>query len=597
MDHNEAVRLVLGFLSESNYPGAVTALENEARITVHTQEGDGGFICRGEGEASVPAGRLMDLLSKAYMMELHEEMERLDATAGGAPGNGAAAGAGAAHLAAATELDFPIPDRRGLSLFHKGVFTRQERYSFANGHVGNILCVRVVQDASPNHLLVLSGGADGCVNIGRLLYSASPAASSVEDAALSGSTVPLAAHIRVQPLQSTQAHQGGVLCAEANPVWPHLVLTGGMDKSHCLVDVVKGLSSLRRFKDHSKYVVRTKWSLCGDFFATASYDKMVGIYGRSSECSSSSARPQCDEYRLLLRRQFKGSVEALCFIDIAEYDGEASSGIGGPRPVLIVACRDDALIQFIDVVGCLEDPECQVESEEEGGETFAYVADKYVRFLNVNELGDLHVSFTVLDMSVNPIVNRKGRGVDVREEEEVNRVMSRVRFLLVSTDKNRLILFDIGDVLDSFYCLPEKSSSGGTSLNARRTFTGRIVRNFYGINSDEFSTPRHCWHDSGQYIYGSSQDGGVYSWEVKTQEKCSMALKGHTSIVRDVTFGKMRLHPEEPEEEDSEQCLQRMWGAESYRRKGSGESEKRAEEEIPVLVTCGFDKTIKIWHY
>lgn len=65
-----------------------------------------------------------------------------------------------------------------------------------------------------------------------------------------------------------------------------------MDGSHCLVDINSGnylymihniysLSAegtVQHFRDHSKYVVRTKWHPDGELFATASYDKTVGLY-------------------------------------------------------------------------------------------------------------------------------------------------------------------------------------------------------------------------------------------------------------------------------------------------------------------------------
>jgi WD40 repeat protein len=38
------------------------------------------------------------------------------------------------------------------------------------------------------------------------------------------------------------------------------------------------------FSDHTKYVVRTRWSPDGQRFATASYDKSICLYGCEAFC-------------------------------------------------------------------------------------------------------------------------------------------------------------------------------------------------------------------------------------------------------------------------------------------------------------------------
>lgn len=83
---------------------------------------------------------------------------------------------------------------------------------------------------------------------------------------------------------------------------------------------------------------------------------------------------------------------------------------------------------------------------------------------------------------------------------------------------------------------------------------GKQIANFYGATSDELSQPRHCWDSSGKYIYGTSQDFSICVWEIRTQ-KLVAHLQGHTATVRNLHF-----------------C-----------------------EELGVLVSCGFDGTIKLW--
>lgn len=74
-------------------------------------------------------------------------------------------------------------------------------------------------------------------------------------------------------------------------------------------------------------------------------------------------------------------------------------------------------------------------------------------FVNMNATGDDHVSFTALDMSLSP----DGK------------------FVLVSTDRNRLIMF-----------------ATGTPFQAR---------NFYGVPNDQWSTPRTAWNLTQSFIY------------------------------------------------------------------------------------------------
>ena len=179
-------------------------------------------------------------------------------------------------------------------------------------------------------------------------------------------------------------------------------------------------------KKHAKYAVRTKWSPDGTFFASASYDRTVRLYSCSyedNEESGDSASFQCE-----LVREFSfprgGAIEAIIF---HQGDGKLS---------LVVSAREDCCLHVINC-GDLSD----------------------VRLLNMNELGDEHVSFSAMDISISP--NGK--------------------YILVCTDKDKLLLLNFED--------------------------GKILRKFYGAENDMYAQPRHCWDASGKYLYATSQVG------------------------------------------------------------------------------------------
>jgi len=109
---------------------------------------------------------------------------------------------------------------------------------------------------------------------------------------------------------------------------------------------------------------------------------------------------------------------------------------------------------------------------------------------NLNAAQDDHVSFTPMDLSI----------VDDT-------------FLLVSTDKDRVIMYRNGN--------------------------SSPVRNFWGAPNDSFSNPRSLCDPSRKYIYSSAQDYKIYVWEVASQTVVHK-LEGHTGIIRDLC-----IHPHE----------------------------------------------------
>eukprot|EP00051_Salpingoeca_urceolata_P020471 m.307303 g.307303 ORF g.307303 m.307303 type:complete len:430 (+) comp19628_c1_seq3:2188-3477(+) len=271
------------------------------------------------------------------------------------------------------------------------------------------------------------------------------------------------------PVSQHNLHNAPVIALAASPHYPDLILSGCMGGQVLLCDVRDGAVKFTG-EAHSKYVVRLAWSACGRFFASGSYDRAVHLYRRCDE--DGADEPDGLSFVLARKLSFKGAVESLAFSRCEE------------TPLLAVGIRDSNHIHLVNTT------------------TFDQ------QRLNVNALGDDHVSFNLLELSFSPDGN----------------------FILASTDKDKLILYDVQ--------------------------SGTQVRTFYGADSDCFSSPRHCWDPSGLYVYGTSQRAEIVVWEVATQ-KIVATLKGHRSTIRDLKF-----------------C-----------------------DQHAVLVSCGFDKTVRLWSY
>ncbi|KAG9293206.1 hypothetical protein G9A89_010543 [Geosiphon pyriformis] len=112
---------------------------------------------------------------------------------------------------------------------------------------------------------------------------------------------------------------------------------------------------------------------------------------------------------------------------------------------------------------------------------------------NMNSTGDDWISFTPMHISPSPHNNGS--------------------YLLVSTDSSsqngRLILF--------------------------KTHSSKQLRNFYGIEVDRFSTPKHCWHPSGAYFYAGEDTGDICVFGV-AEGKILKRLKGHHGAIKGLWF-------------------------------------------------------------
>jgi WD40 repeat protein len=122
-----------------------------------------------------------------------------------------------------------------------------------------------------------------------------------------------------------------------------------------------------------------------------------------------------------------------------------------------------------------------------------------LRTINLNQLGDAHVSFTALDIKVRP----------------------GGRLALVATDTNRVMLVDL-------------------SPGAGEKGQGKVMANFYGATNGGHGTPRAGFSGCGAFVYCTSEDRTVCVWELATQ-RLVHKLTGHSHTVRDLS-----LHPTLP---------------------------------------------------
>lgn len=97
-------------------------------------------------------------------------------------------------------------------------------------------------------------------------------------------------------LLTVSAHEGGVSCANFFPDHGHLLLTAGLDGSACIWSTDR-MSRMRTYRGHRKGVRDATFSLTGDTFLTASYDRHVRLwdteYGRVIGSYSTSSIPLC----------------------------------------------------------------------------------------------------------------------------------------------------------------------------------------------------------------------------------------------------------------------------------------------------------------
>ena len=176
---------------------------------------------------------------------------------------------------------------------------------------------------------------------------------------------------------------------------------------------------------HKKYVVRCAWSGCGNFFATASYDKTAQLWGRVGGSAYPAEDGAWQPFAHLQTFTYEGSVECVAFAPrIHAATPESTSTKGGEgadksTPTTTSGSGKDLAWELIVGVrnDCCLHIYTPVAAEGGSGKDVATISFSEA-FLNTNELQDDFVSFSVRDVSVSP--NGK--------------------YIVAATDKDRVIL-------------------------------------------------------------------------------------------------------------------------------------------------------------
>ncbi|EGC30623.1 hypothetical protein DICPUDRAFT_157617 [Dictyostelium purpureum] len=249
----------------------------------------------------------------------------------------------------------------------------------------------------------------------------------------------------------TDVATGAIISLDFNPVNPELLLASSMDGSHSLIKVTKeGDIELLQ-----KFKDHIKYVVCVRWSPDGK-KFATSSYDKSVGYYVEDPNNQ-GQYILEKVWNFTATIESIIFTPESSH--------------IIAAVRESNYIHYLN-------------TDSDSG----YNIDRY----NMNSNGDDHVSFSALEFSITPCK----------------------KYLLVSTDRNRLILFKL--------------------------YSDKQLRNFYGATNEFFVTTRNIICPSGKYVFSTSQDNLIYVWEVANQ-KIIAKLDGHRSSIRDLCFSPDKM--------------------------------------------------------
>ncbi|RIB23795.1 WD40-repeat-containing domain protein [Gigaspora rosea] len=362
-------------------------------------------------------------------------------------------------------------------------------------------------------------------------------------------------------------HKGGVLAIDFHPIYTTMMLSASMDGSVTLIDA-STMEVKQMFNDHNKFVVRAKFSPDGSMFFTASYDHTLNIYsirGSStprlfsphvvnSSIQTSPLMPTTPPtpltpstplpiYSKIHTITFDSNIESLCILPNSSY--------------LIVGIRDSNYLHYVNL------------QQHTNSKTQNFEITKH----NMNANGDDWVSFTAMDIIASP--NNGGKYLLVATDDENGRIIMFKTFNTTNCgigdqqneiNKNEGITSSTLIQLANFYDIPSPESS---PISSSPTIPSIAI-------SRKFTNPRLLWHSSGKYFYACGIDAypRVYSIESK---RLIEKLKGHVNNNGDSKISNS-------ESDNDKLCghsdvVRGMW----------------YDEERDLLITCGFDKCVKIW--
>eukprot|EP01125_Pyxidicula_operculata_P018361 TRINITY_DN6519_c0_g1_i1.p1 TRINITY_DN6519_c0_g1~~TRINITY_DN6519_c0_g1_i1.p1 ORF type:complete len:256 (-),score=36.07 TRINITY_DN6519_c0_g1_i1:625-1392(-) len=105
---------------------------------------------------------------------------------------------------------------------------------------------------------------------------------------------------------------GSIISLEFNTQYPDLLVIGTMDNKHALLKIeeIDGnvtVRTLQKYEVHTHYVIRTKWSYDGKYFASASHDCHICLFKMNDDM---------DGAELIKKISFPRCVEAIEFTQV-----------------------------------------------------------------------------------------------------------------------------------------------------------------------------------------------------------------------------------------------------------------------------------------
>lgn len=363
-------------------------------------------------------------------------------------------------------------------------------------HTANILSIKLIKPNDNNNsnnqsLTYLSGSVDKSI----LLVNAH------DDSIITRYTLP-----------------APILCIDYSSS-KQLTLVGCMNGHSYLIDMHNNIvpTTIQHNTDHNKYIVNAKFNKQSTLYVTASHDMSVKLYMLNNDKTSN----------YIANIQFGSQVESI------EWFADNNQ--------IFVATRENNFIYIIDA------DKLVTQYNSNNTQLVLSIQFSQLSRYNMNSSGDLHVSFTALNLAC----SYDGK------------------LLAVATDRHRIIIFVTAMTDDQNNSIvysnnnddsSSENSNSDLHTNLLNSAIGLQYSNIYDIMNDGYSSPRLCWSYDSHYLYCTSQNEYTIACFDITNNQRVQTLKGHTSTVRDISFAVDTFN-----------------------------------NNKPILSSCSYDKTVKIW--
>ncbi|KXS13065.1 WD40 repeat-like protein [Gonapodya prolifera JEL478] len=324
-----------------------------------------------------------------------------------------------------------------------------------------------------------------------------------------------------------------ILNVAFHPLIPTLAGSVAMDGTLSVVDVSTG-DVVQQWKEHLKYAVRCGFSPDGQWLVSASYDKTVRIY----KCDPSSTQPAAEE-----------TVPDVVTGD-PDLDALETKAPPPPHPTYTFAHTKTfrgavEAITFLRPTDTHSYPTLVVATRD----------DHYLHYIGLTDIP--------------PAPAPEETAAELHDSDPFPHLL----YNLNSGDDIwvSFTAMDLSPHPSGTHILVHTDSKVGRLIIVRARAAGP-VKSLYGVSVDGFGTYRCTWSPNGDYVYaigdgvstGDASTGGeVGVWEVRSG-KLVARLQGHEGVVKAVGVVP------------------------------SGEGEQAKGD---VVVTCSFDRTIKVWEW